>query len=158
MFLGTVSTAKINFLKAGTSVLIIRFISQVLRTHQRCSVFVYIYIHTHTHIHIYLAALGLSWSLQDLCWVMWDLSLGHTDSLVVAYGLSSSSLLAPECVSFSGCSTWTQLLCGMGDLSSLTREQTWVHYIQGGFLATKFLSICLNKWINESLGMYQIIL
>ena len=46
--------------------------------------------------------------------------MGHTHSLVVAYGLSSSSLLAPECVSFSSCGTWTQLLCGMGDLSSLT--------------------------------------
>ena len=38
---------------------------------------------------IYLAALGLSHGTWDLRCTMWDHSLHHTDSLLVAYGLSS---------------------------------------------------------------------
>ena len=40
-----------------------------------------------------------------------DLSLRHVDSLFAVQGLSS-------------CSTQAELLCGMWDLSSLTRDQT----------------------------------
>ena len=45
--------------------------------------------------------------------VMGALSLRHTDSLFAVQGLSS-------------CSTQAELLCGMWDLSSLTRDQTHV--------------------------------
>ena len=40
---------------------------------------------------------------------MGDLSLQHTDSLIAVQGLSS-------------CSTQAELLCGVWDLSSLTRD------------------------------------
>ena len=53
--------------------------------------------------------LGLSCGMWDLPCVMGDLSLWHTDSLFAVQGLSS-------------CSTQAELLCGMWDLSSLTRD------------------------------------
>ena len=40
---------------------------------------------------IYLAVLDLSCGMQELHCIMWDLSLQHTDSLVVAGELSSCS-------------------------------------------------------------------
>ena len=39
---------------------------------------------------IYLAALGLSWSTQNLCCIMWELSLRHTGSLVSGWEFSCS--------------------------------------------------------------------
>ena len=57
-----------------------------------------------------MAVLGLSW---DLPCVMGDLSLWHVDSLFAVQGLSS-------------CSTQAELLCGISDLSSLTRDRTHV--------------------------------
>ena len=42
-------------------------------------------------IFIYLAALGLSWGTQGLRCVMQDLSLQHTDSVILAHGLSCST-------------------------------------------------------------------
>jgi len=53
--------------------------------------------------------LGLSCGMWDLCWVIWDLSLQHMDSLVAACQLSSYSAQA-------------SLLHGMWDLSSPTRD------------------------------------
>ena len=38
--------------------------------------------------------LGLSCGTWDLCWVIWDLSLQHMDSLVAACQLSSYSAQA----------------------------------------------------------------
>ena len=35
------------------------------------------------YLYIYLPALGLSCSMWDLCCLVWDLSLGHMDSLAV---------------------------------------------------------------------------
>ena len=36
----------------------------------------------------------------------------------------------------SSCGTWAQLPCGMWDLSSLTRDQTRIPSLEGGFLTT----------------------
>ena len=64
-------------------------------------------------IHLLCAVLGLSCGTWDLPRVMGDLSLRHMDSLLVVQGLSS-------------CSTQAELLCGMWDLSSLTRDRSHV--------------------------------
>ena len=39
---------------------------------------------------IYLTVSGLSCGLQDLCSIMWNLSLQHTDSLAVVHKLQST--------------------------------------------------------------------
>ena len=62
---------------------------------------------------IYSAALGFSCSMQDLRWVMWDLSFRPMDSLIVACQLSS-------------CDAWAWLTVGMWDVSSLTRNRTHI--------------------------------
>ena len=64
-------------------------------------------------IFIYCGCVGSElWHVGSSC-VMGDLSLWHTDSLFAVQGLSS-------------CSTQAELLCGMWDLSSLTRHRTHV--------------------------------
>ena len=82
---------------------------------------VYLSIHSFfKNIFFYLAAL-------DLSCIMWDLPLQHTDSLVVVHGLSS-------------CGMWAELLHGMWDLSSPTRD--WTH-------SSCFAKLILNHWATK---------
>ena len=80
----------------------------------------YIFLHFVKYLFICLAVLGLSCSMQDLCCsmqdlccIMQDLWLQCTQSLVVGMG--------------SGVAV--QLLCGMWDPSTPTRDQICIPYI-----------------------------
>ena len=61
-------------------------------------------------LNIYLAALGLSYTTQDLCCIMKDLLLQHMNSLVVAHGVNSCSTWASIVVADQGSNPFL-LLC-----------------------------------------------
>ena len=69
-------------------------------------------------IFIYLA---VSSQLQHV-----ESSLHHAGYFVEEHGLSNCGTRSPECSGFSSCIAWAQLLHGMWDLSSLTRDWTCV--------------------------------
>ena len=104
-------------------------VSMYLWIFQFSSYYLYIYIYISlTHLFIYLFiwwALGLSCGTQDLRCAMWDLSLGLTDSLVVAQWLQSTRAQL--------CGAQAQLLHGMWDLSFPARDWTCVP--------------CIARWI-----------
>ena len=100
-------------------------VSMYLWIFQFSSLYLYIYIFD-TFIYLFIWwALGLSCGTQDLHCAMWDLSLGHTDSLVVAQWLQSTRAQL--------CGAQAQLLHGMWDLSFPTRDWTCVP--------------CIARWI-----------
>ena len=69
---------------------------------------------------------------MDLHCIMWDPSLGHMDSLIVACGLRSGS-------------RWAEVLCGKRDLSSPTRDQTHVPWISRWIL---------NRWTTREAHLF----
>ena len=72
---------------------------------------------------VYLAALGLSHGTWDLRCIMWDHSLHHTDSLLVAYGLSSVV-----------CGLSCLMVCGIVDPQSGIKPTSSA--LKGGFSTT----------------------
>ena len=85
-------------------------------------------------ISIYLAVSNqLQYRLDNRLQHRVESSLHHVGSFVEEHGLSNCGTWSPECSGFSSCIAWAQLLHGMWDLSSLTRDWTCVP--------------CIAKWI-----------
>ena len=91
-------------------------------------------------IFIYLA---VSSQLQHV-----ESSLHHAGYFVEEHGLSNCGTRSPECSGFSSCIVWAQLLHGMWDLSSLTRDWTCVPCIRRHIL---------NHWTTREVPSHGIL-
>ena len=104
-------------------------------------------------IFIYFVVLGLSCSTQDLCCIMWNLSLWHTDSLVWHTG-SIVAAQAPECPGLVALHLWDHSFLTYRDRKSIS---VWLWPRKGWLESREWLLVVIRVYFQNDKNVLKLI-